>query len=234
MRRFFPVVHCTNKSAAMKAIKIVETSGADGFFLIDQGKMQAKDVVGLAWEVAREGALPVGLNLLGLSANEVAMKVDGSSIALWWADNALIPEMVRVETPPKSRSRSPADILRGLEFFGGVAFKYQPFVPDDRLEHEISLSKTWHVDVVTTSGPGTGKPANVDRVRQMFEHVQKLNATGGRQQRLGLASGVTVDNVGEFLPYVDDFLVGTGIEKDFGVLDPGRVKALADQIHKGP
>ena len=46
-----------------------------------------------------------------------------------------------------------------------------------------------------------------------------------------LASGVTPDNVGDYLPYVDAYLVATGIEEEFGVLDPARTKALADKVH---
>ena len=52
-----------------------------------------------------------------------------------------------------------------------------------------------------------------------------------RDVALALASGVTADNVGAYLPYVDAYLVGTGIERALGVLDPLAVRALADAIH---
>jgi predicted TIM-barrel enzyme len=48
---------------------------------------------------------------------------------------------------------------------------------------------------------------------------------------LALASGVTTANVGEYLPYVDAYLVGTGIERELGVLDPDETKRLAASIH---
>jgi hypothetical protein len=42
---------------------------------------------------------------------------------------------------------------------------------------------------------------------------------------------VTTANVGEYLPYVDAYLVGTGIERELGVLDPDETKRLATSIH---
>ena len=47
---------------------------------------------------------------------------------------------------------------------------------------------------------------------------------------LALASGVTVENVEEYLPYVDAYLVGTGIEERLGVLDPDAVSRLHQRI----
>jgi hypothetical protein len=43
---------------------------------------------------------------------------------------------------------------------------------------------------------------------------------------LARASGVTEANVAGYLPYVDAYLVGTGIEHAFGALDPARVAGL--------
>ncbi len=48
---------------------------------------------------------------------------------------------------------------------------------------------------------------------------------------LAVASGITPENVGDFLPYVDAFLVASGIEKRFGYFDAGKLGALADAIH---
>jgi phosphoribosylanthranilate isomerase len=50
--------------------------------------------------------------------------------------------------------------------------------------------------------------------------------TGLGDAALALASGVTAENVGTYVPYVQAFLVGTGIEASFGVIDAARVTAL--------
>ena len=42
---------------------------------------------------------------------------------------------------------------------------------------------------------------------------------------------MTTENVALYLPYVDAYLVGTGIERELGVLDPDETKKLATAIH---
>ena len=79
------------------------------------------------------------------------------------------------------------------------------------------------MEVVCTSGRRTGVAADVPKVRIMREAIPDVP--------LALASGVTPENVDGFLPYVEAYLVATGIEERFGVLDPARTKALADKIH---
>jgi predicted TIM-barrel enzyme len=75
------------------------------------------------------------------------------------------------------------------------------------------------MDVVCTSGPGTGKAAQLDKLIAMRHGI----GPGGA---IALASGVTAENVRTYLPYVDAFLVGTGIEARFGVLDPSKLTDL--------
>lgn len=52
----------------------------------------------------------------------------------------------------------------------------------------------------------------------------------GTDAAIALASGVTSENVQDYLPYVDAYLVGTGIEKEVGVLDPAKLRALQARI----
>jgi len=74
------------------------------------------------------------------------------------------------------------------------------------------------MDVVCTNGPGTGYAADVDKVRAL--------RGGLGDHALALASGVTAENVRNYLPFVQAFLVGTGIEARLGVIDPGKLGAL--------
>ncbi len=83
-----------------------------------------------------------------------------------------------------------------------------------------------YMDVICTSGPGTGKEAQVDKVAAMHAG---LPATGA----LALASGVTPENIDRFLPYVHAYLVGTGIEARLGVLDADLVGRLHGRIAVG-
>jgi predicted TIM-barrel enzyme len=107
-------------------------------------------------------------------------------------------------------------------YFGGVAFKYQREVPRGDLGRAAAIAAAY-MDVVCTSGPGTGRAADPGKLRAMRE--------GAPGVALALASGVTTANVGEVLPYVDAYLVGTGIERELGVLDPDETKRLATSIY---
>lgn len=82
------------------------------------------------------------------------------------------------------------------------------------------------MDVVCNSGPGAGKPADIGKVAAM--------RAGMGDAALALPSGVPAENVTAYLRYANAFLVGTGIEAAFGVLDRSRVEnLLAADRHGG-
>jgi len=79
-----------------------------------------------------------------------------------------------------------------------------------------------YCDVVTTSGPGTGQAAAVEKIRAMKQ------ALGPRP--LAIASGITPANIGEYLPIADAFLVATGISRSFTELDPALVREAVRRV----
>lgn len=167
----------------------------------------------------------VGLNLLGYApaqALEVALagcegRVDGI-----WSDNAGIEEDAAEQ--PRAQAFVEARQRHGWQglYFGGVAFKYQREVPAEKLPAATRLAASY-MDVVCTSGPGTGQQADAKKVTTMRGAV-------GHGVALALASGVTAENAHDYLPFVNAYLVGTGIERSFGVLDPEKVTALQAAI----
>lgn len=58
----------------------------------------------------------------------------------------------------------------------------------------------------------------------MSECVQALKS------RLGVASGITNENIKQYLPYIDLYLVATGISINYHELDAGKVRALTTQM----
>lgn len=214
-----PVVHPIGREEALTAVRVVNDFGIPGVFLIDQG-MTERDVLVLVQEVReRYPTLWIGLNLLSrtpstalLAAQEACGEVDGL-----WSDDAGINEQGSMQPRADvfTQIRQAAK-WKGL-YFGGVAFKYQREVPHRDLRRAAELAVP-HMDVVCTSGPGTGHAADVAKVRAL--------RAGMGDHALALASGVTADNVQSYLPYVQAFLVGTGIEKQVGVLDPVKIEAL--------
>jgi hypothetical protein len=145
---------------------------------------------------------------------EQVAKIDGV-----WADDADVDNLggaPQVCTTWKEETGWPG------EYFGSVAFKVGPEVLHPERAAEVAQSV---MDVVTTSGTATGVPPDVDKVRA------RRGALEGH--RLAVASGITPDNVEDYLPFVDDYLVATGISRDFHTLDPAKVRALAETVHAG-
>ena len=79
------------------------------------------------------------------------------------------------------------------------------------------------MDVVTTSGPGTGQPATREKITRMKRALGAFP--------LAIASGITPENVGDYLEVADCFLVATGISTSFTELDPGRLRELVNRVH---
>lgn len=220
-RVLLPVVHPLGRREALESVQVAAAAGCKGVFLINQG-LTDDEVLALVLEARqRHPTLWVGLNLLGLSPPEaLARALDACEGRLdgLWGDDAGVDE--GATSQPRAQAFVEARRARGWGglYFGGVAFKYQREVPASRLGGAVRAAAPF-VDVICTSGPGTGMAAQVDKVRAMREAA----APG---VLIALASGVTDANVSDYLPFVDAFLVGTGIEAKFGVLDPAKVAAL--------
>jgi predicted TIM-barrel enzyme len=223
-RVFLPVIHPVSKDTALRSIETAVEAAADGIFLINQG-MDDDGVLAFIPEVReRYRDLWIGVNLLGNRPEDVVRMIAGLSVGGLWTDNAYISE-AEVEQP------AGADFQRAREetgwdglYFGGVAFKYQRPVPDHLLPVAARKAVPW-LDVITSSGPGTGHAAPVDKAKAL--------RAGAGTHPLALASGVSPENIAGFLPYVDAYLVASEIEtaKYSGVLVPERTKLLSDRIH---
>ena len=105
-------------------------------------------------------------------------------------------------------------------YFGGVAFKYQRHV--NRLE-VVAQVATRFMDVVTTSGSGTGSAPDREKIFRMKASID--------DRPLAIASGISPDNVGDYLDIADCFLVATSLlipgTEDF---DKSRVKDLIQTV----
>jgi uncharacterized protein len=225
-RVLLPVIHLPfGWEAGRREVEVARDAGADGVFLIAQG-MGWRSVRDLADELqAHMPSFFVGVNLLLRDTKGAIWESYGARGV--WVDNAGADSLDPVALADwqafvrAKRTSQAVPPWEGL-YFGGVAFKGQPPVPSHLLG-DVARAASTYVDVVTTSGEWTGVPADLRKVQLMREAIPGHS--------LALASGVRPENVERYLPYVDAYLVATGIEKDFGVLDPVRTKQLADKIH---
>lgn len=228
--RFYPVVHVESEAQAAEQVSLAREADADGAWLINHDPaMGCYGLLDIFRKVRQKNPeFWLGLNFLDLVALEaMCLVVDeshimGNRVDGLWTDDALIgadAEDLRASSVwgvKHNRGWS------GL-YFGGVAFKGQRHVSDVAAEAKRAAP---HMDVVTTSGVATGVAAPVERVRSMREALS--------YRPLALASGVTVENALDYLPYVDHFLVASGISRSFHELDFDRTRQLAAIIHGGP
>lgn len=220
-RIFIPVIHYAGDAECLESIHAAKCAGADGVCLIDQG-IGWRDLRDLLSAIRQKYPfLPLGLNLLGAPPRAgrpgQAWAIDHADFH--WTDHrtAFAPFSLDFDAP----------------WFGGVAFKTEGYTPPEQYPEHVAEALYQGVTVAVTSGPGTGHAAPVEKVRAIR---QCLNSEAPRRDAapiLGLASGVTVDNAADYLSMVDVWLVASGIERSFGVLDPERTERLAAIIHSG-
>jgi hypothetical protein len=79
-----------------------------------------------------------------------------------------------------------------------------------------------YLDVITTSGSATGISADVEKVR-------KIKGLAGSHP-VGLASGVSIENIQDYIKNVDISIVSTKISNDYRNLNPEKVAELANII----
>ena len=109
-------------------------------------------------------------------------------------------------------------------YFGGTVFKKQREVKETDWPVSATIAAKW-MDVVTTSVAATGVEAGVDKVTLFRNHIG--------ERSLGLASGITPENVASYAQHLDAILVATGISQpgDFYNLDAALLDNLLENIN---
>lgn len=216
---FLAVVHVEDCDQAMRNAHIARDEGADGIFLINHHISYVSLLEIYAQVTERLPGFWVGLNCLDLGRD--ALAVIPKTCAGLWVDNAGVNEDAEDTMQHHLYGHADRRRVRGWSelYFGGVAFKYQEPVRDYARVAKLALP---FVDVITTSGAGTGIAADTNKVRIM------KNAIGDHP--LAIASGITPENIPEYLPFADCFLVATGISDSHTELNPRKVRALVKAL----
>ena len=216
-----PVIHVESGEQAFRNTRVARESGADGVFLINHGMSPERLLEIFAVVHAAHPDWWLGVNCLGLSASSTFNAVP-PEVAGIWVDNAEIDE--RAPDQPATDSIASARRKSGWGglYFGGVAFKYQRHVRELAV---AARTASRYMDVVTTSGPGTGREAHRDKIEMMKQAIGDFP--------LAIASGVTPENVNDYLDVADCFLVATGISETFSELNPALVRELVQNVRSG-
>lgn len=221
-----PVIHAKTEDQVLNNAKVAYEAGCDGAFLINMEdpetlkRMSHKELFEMHKLVRKEFATWwVGVNYLDLPAVKVFENIDPSILGVW-TDNAEIYEWLDKQTAAeKIKQAREKSGWKGL-YFGGIAFKYQKEVNNPGLAAKIA---TLFVDVVTTSGKATGSAPDLAKIELMKRSIGNFP--------LAIASGVSPENVRQFLPYADCFIVATSLlvpgTENF---DKDKIKALIDNV----
>ena len=213
-----PVIHVSNVNQAIANAFIAKRAGCDGIFLINHG-ITYGDLI-CSYQAVRR-LFPdwwIGLNFLDRLPEEI-FGIIPQDVSAIWIDNAMINIHTRnqdyAELISKQRKRSD---WQGM-YFGGIAFKYQEAVPDNKLER-ITETAAHYMDVITTSGSETGIPPNPQKIQRMS------NVWKGKIP-LAIASGISSENI-HLYPDCKFFLVATSIGRNFYNLDLELTKKLVE------
>lgn len=108
-------------------------------------------------------------------------------------------------------------------YFWGFDFKGKHLINAKIYPSAVEQAKKY-LDVITTSWLVTSVAPDIEK-------IIRIKSLAG-DHPVGLASGVTSENIHEYLPYTDISIVATGISKDYYNLDPNKVAQLAKIIEQ--
>jgi len=226
-----PVIHVLDNLQTELNITRAMEAGCPGVFLINHDFSVDQFLPIIRHARQRFPDYWIGVNFLAVTGKkafpilaELGSKHQGNDqtrVDGYWADDARIDEKSPADhqTEADEITRTKASCGWNGMYFGGTAFKKQREVNPDDYGKSARIA-TLFMDVVTTSGIATGHSADLTKM-EIFR-----SACGDTP--IALASGITPENVEEYLPYIDATLVATGIniKDDFYNIDPARLSTL--------
>ncbi len=228
---FLAVIHCEKDDPehAMRNADIAFNAGADGVWLINHGPdFRASDLVRIYAFVRAEFPFGwIGLNFLGTKLEDVMQFIlPTPSINGVWIDNSCLSQI-----GPGITSRADNFLVQKQEwpglYFGGTIFKYTGHDNDDPAE--AAKKAMPYIDVITTSGPGTGSAPLTAKLKAMREAIEDFP--------LANASGNSIENVESFGRYANCLITATSLlqeNKDGGPdeFDPNKIYEMAQAVAK--
>ena len=209
MTAVYPVIHINNRYQARNNALACLEAGAAGVYLIHMGGQDE-----LTLEVFNEVRFFAPQAFLGV--NLLAIPTD-YSLGTIFPHHLAPPDALWIDyMMPKTFSNPTRS-----KVVGGVAFKYTPNYTEDPYQAALEVDRLKSfVDVVCTSGPGTGFPPPIEKLQSM---KQKCG-----EKPFAVASGVNSDNIVEMVGLVDQVLVGTFLEEvpGSGIINIPRLSTL--------
>lgn len=186
----------------------------------------------LANLIKQETKLPLGIQILAAANIEALGVAVAASLDFIRVEGFVFAhvgdEGIHQASAPKLLRRRAALNAQGIKIFADIKKKHcaHAITADVSLVETARAAQFFQADGVIVSGAETGiapPPQDVASVRE------------ATTASVLVGSGVTVENVNQFLPYADALIVGSSLKYD-GLwskpVDPGRVKELMRVIEK--
>lgn len=229
-KEFLVALHVLDwKQSKDEAVNILTHTGAHGAILVNNGgnvlsRSDYPNLFDIALEIKKMfPSYLIGVNPLDLT-NLEALKNTPQTLDILWTDTGgVIEKDGNVFLDPYVQER-----LNYFKpsYYGSELFKYrkQPTKPD--LVAKIAVN---YFSALITSGDATGSGPSVEKIRQIREWI-------GPDANLGIASGMSVENIDLFLPYADIFIVASSLNTNYGNgddfyrYDPEKIQAFRAKI----
>ena len=184
----------------------------------------------LARAIRRSFPVPLGINVLrndGISALAIAHASGAQFVRINILTGARLTDQGIIEGKAHEILRYRRKIgATSVKIFSDISVKYSSSLTDRTIRNEVE--ETVHrsgADGLIVSGEATGKPVDIDRVRE----VKGLSE--GKPVWVG--SGTSPENILDIEPHVDGFIVGTAFKSSIEApIDSRRVKALVEKLGK--
>ncbi|NCQ52362.1 hypothetical protein GW796_10870 [archaeon] len=213
--KIIPVIHHLTNEISMTNASLCSQEGAYGVFLISMSG-ENNDLPMLAKAIkGKFPKLKVGLNLLGETAIEALLISLDFNLDMTWSDNPIV-----TSSGITAEAMTIVDELSGKNhlFFNSVAFKYQK---NELYPGQAALFSKDCGFIPTTSGKATGESANLDKIKEMKLAINDYP--------LAIASGLSPENVEEYLPFVEYGLVSTRISDTFHEFNREKIRFIVSK-----
>jgi membrane complex biogenesis BtpA family protein len=219
--------------SALEDARAYEAGGADAIFIENFGdvpftKLQlgpetvaAMAVAGAA--IAEAVKIPIGFNALrndARAALALCAACGGSFVRVNVHTGAMLTDQGIIEGNAFDTLRYRQQVSPAAQIFADVHVKHAVPLGDWSIEDAArDTLERGLADALIVSGRGTGMAAAIEDVRRVRQACPSA--------KILLGSGVTVENVDQFLPLANGFIVGSSLKKNGRVGNPVDTKSVA-------
>jgi len=228
--------------SALQDAHALEDGGADGIMVenfwdvpFTKGQVEAVTVAAMtrcAAEIRGEVNIPIGVNVLrndGPSALSIAQVIGARFIRVNVLSSAMVTDQGIIQGCAYDVSRLRARLHSDVAIMADIMVKHAyPFGSMDIVSVARDTALRSGADVLIVSGSETGAPLEIEDLEKVKKSLPDFPLASG--------SGVTVENVLQFLPSLDMLIIGTWFKRDGDVrnpVDPKRVAEMVNRVRRG-